>query len=429
METKRTLGQQVKERLDDTGFEPKKLSWERINATLQKRKRRRFFWYFFTGAVIVVLLLLLSNWLYTSNTLIEVPAEKDIHEEVSKKNLDLKKMTPVIEIENDTKDNAAELIQNTVEKSQSFVKKPLKNTSYDNKIDLSKSIAQSDTPATQTQKKEHLAMDGVSMQDSIDKKDTDTTRQEKKSKRVLKKKAVKSKSDSLEKVEVKKWTISIHATPTYSNYLSESNALLPESINRKKNFKLSWSYRLLFSIPIKERLKFRFGISQLDFKYAVSFEPDPDANNGYGGVMISNVTAPINPLPNDLANDINMGNTVELEHHIRYLQIPMEGVFVLGQRKKTNLDLIAGIDLLILQKDDIMLKSANSREFRIGRANYLNTTAFSGHIGLGISHPFNEHFKLEVEPTLFYQFSGYGDNVQHPSPYYFGIYSGLSFKF
>jgi len=417
VDSKKPLGKHIKEQLESANFAPRELSWETINASLKKRRRRRLFWYFLSGTGILALVLALS-WPKIEEAPVGPKTIETIPYPISYELDSIRQGSP----EQDMGEKNPVTLESGQESKSDFKRKrPTSSIVYGHTFesdslsdDLKKLGAKQRTKLTVT----------ISQKDTLA---NDSTIQKEKGTTLKKRKIQDSKKDSLKKNEAKKWTISIHAAPMLNAYLSRSNLLLPETLDRTSTTNLSWSYRFLFNIPITEKTTFRLGVSQLDFNYSVRF--NPNTTNAYGGLVLSNITRPLGPLSNELSNAIAMGNPLELEHNIRYLQFPMEGVFALGTHKKINFNLITGLDFLVLQKDDIILKSQNGSSSRVGSANYLSRASISGHIGMGMAYPLNDYFTLQVEPTLIYQLGGYGKDVKHPYPLYFGIYSGLSFKF
>ncbi|HSP40096.1 MAG TPA: hypothetical protein VLN46_01600, partial [Gillisia sp.] len=74
--------------------------------------------------------------------------------------------------------------------------------------------------------------------------------------------------------------------------------------------------------------------------------------------------------------------------------------------------------------------SLNSADFstNIGEANNINSLSFSTNIGVGVDYKISPQFQLNLEPILKYQINTF-DKAQDVNSYYFGIYSGFSFKF
>ncbi len=272
---------------------------------------------------------------------------------------------------------------------------------------------------------EKLSSANVKRIDSLGKKDSISENSLKKP--FLETKTDTTQIDSLNSTFIKKWNISIQAAPIYSRYLSNKSPLLQQNVPSEANFNISLAYRLLVNVPVNDNILFRFGIGQLDFRDTSVFDAI-SGGNSFVGLTITNIRQAVNPLPTQLFNDLEAGNKIQLEHHIRYLQFPIEGVFALSKRK-LHIGVIAGMDVLVLQSDEILLASENQSQFLIGNANYLNSFSFSGHLGLGIAYPLSEHIKLELEPTFIYQLNGYNGAADSPHPAYFGIYSGISFRF
>ena len=248
-----------------------------------------------------------------------------------------------------------------------------------------------------------------------------------KKKRSRKIEIVDEEEKTTQKDSLGKLDFSLQFSPIISTYLNDRNFLIGESQITRKQTRLSYSYRLLFTLPIQEKIKLRFGIAHQVFKYNAQFSPNTSINS-FGGLLLSNIDFPRNPPSQDLTNDLDAGTPIDLEHNIRYLQIPLEVSYKLKE-EKIGINLITGLDFFILQDDDILLSSQNTEDFLVGRSNFLSKLSIGVHTGIGLEYPISNKLKFQLEPTIIYQLGGYQNDVRNPYPIYFSMYTGLNLRF
>ena len=96
--------------------------------------------------------------------------------------------------------------------------------------------------------------------------------------------------------------------------------------------------------------------------------------------------------------------------------------------KRLGLNLVGGFSTLFLTGNSISMVSGNSVT-DLGNANNLNSLNFSGNVGVDLDYKISSSWYLNVAPMFKYQFNTYSGNSGNFKPYYFGLYSGLNFKF
>ena len=116
-----------------------------------------------------------------------------------------------------------------------------------------------------------------------------------------------------------------------------------------------------------------------------------------------------------------------LNQKLGFIEVPLEIEYVIID-KKIGLNIIGGGSTLFLDENMISLNSSNFST-NLGEANYLNSLSFSTNIGIGIDYKISPQFQLNLEPIFKYQINTFNSSAGDVKPYYFGIYSGFSFKF
>ncbi|UJH90246.1 hypothetical protein LZ575_15375 [Antarcticibacterium sp. 1MA-6-2] len=95
--------------------------------------------------------------------------------------------------------------------------------------------------------------------------------------------------------------------------------------------------------------------------------------------------------------------------------------------KRVGFNLIGGGSTLFLDENMISLNSSNFST-DLGESNNLNQVSFSTNVGVGLDYEISPQFQINLEPIFKYQINTYTNNTDL-NPYYFGVYTGFSFKF
>jgi len=458
VDNKKKIGDFFNEGIQDTGLEPNIEVWSKINETLNKKKKRRFFWFTLASLIFVTVVLyytffqILPN--YQNNTTIKSHPTPTINKDAFKGNTDNYKKEKPYPSKNKHSNNTSETTSNkSLEKNKNssdknINKKKIINTKKNqntstkyktttnnltkgsknksNDIDVLNNTSK-DTISTLKDSINNNYLINKETNDSIAKKNKDSLKIKKKRTRRLKKpleeEPIKKDSLSLSKLD-----ITVQFSPIVSRYLTDRNFLIPETQITNKQVRLSYSYRLLLTIPIKERLNLRLGIAHQEFRYNAEFIPNINATNNYGGIITSNTNFNLNSTNQNLLNDLASETPVNLEHKIRYLQFPFELKYKLKE-EKIGINLISGFDFFVLQDDDIKISSTSTNNFFAGRANFLSNFSVAVHGGIGFEYPVSKILKLQVEPTIIYQIGGYKNNVRNPNPLYLSIYTSFNLRF
>ena len=76
-----------------------------------------------------------------------------------------------------------------------------------------------------------------------------------------------------------------------------------------------------------------------------------------------------------------------------------------------------------------MVFETSTTQTEIGQANNLNATSFSTNLGLGINYGLSKQWSFNFEPTFKYQINTFKSGTTNIQPYYFGVFTGVQFKF
>ncbi len=239
----------------------------------------------------------------------------------------------------------------------------------------------------------------------------------------------------------KRLRVSTIAAPIYYDNLGNGNAIDARFANNESAGEVSMSYGINFAYQISEKVKIRSGVSKVDLSYntrniAFTAAVNPTILSGidYKGEVpnyrienraarqFGNISASAEFNRSSLASPA----TGYLNQRLGFIEVPVEIEYVIID-SKIGLNIIGGGSTLFLDENNISLNSADFST-NIGAANNLNNVSFTTNLGVGIDYKISPQFQLNLEPIFKYQLNTF-NNAEKINPYYFGIYSGFSFKF
>ena len=239
--------------------------------------------------------------------------------------------------------------------------------------------------------------------------------------------------------KLNRWQLSSNVAPIYFSSTSNGSPLDSELKNNSKSYKTNFSYGLGVNYAVNKKIKVRTGINTVSLNY--------DTND----VLISqNVNAKTldHVKPNSTGSLIQIesknssdsgvlqlttsGNVVNkfnsvVNQQIGYLEIPLELSYKVVD-KKFGVDIIGGVSTLFLNQNEVSVISSGV-QMNIGEANNLNDIHFSTNVGLGFKYGFFKNFEARVEPVFKYQINTFIEDSGDFKPYFFGLYSGVTFTF
>ena len=240
----------------------------------------------------------------------------------------------------------------------------------------------------------------------------------------------------------RKLKVSTMAAPIYYNNMGSGNAIDQRFADNENSSEITLSYGINFAYQISEKIKIRTGISKVDMSYntnniAFTATVNPVALSGinYGdnipnfrientiGRPFSNVSASAEFNRASLASP----TTGYLNQQIGFIEVPLEIEYVIVD-KKIGINIIGGGSTLFLDRNMISLNSADFST-NLGASNNLNNLSFTTNIGVGFDYNISPKFELNLEPIFKYQMNAFNGNTSNVNPYFFGVYSGFSFKF
>ncbi|QED38510.1 PorT family protein [Antarcticibacterium arcticum] len=239
----------------------------------------------------------------------------------------------------------------------------------------------------------------------------------------------------------KRLRVSTVAAPIYYDNLGNGNSIDARFANNESAGEVSMAYGVNFAYQISEKVKIRSGVSKVDLSYntrniAFTAAVNPTILSGidYKGEVpnyrienraarqFGNISASAEFNRASLASPA----TGYLNQRLGFIEVPVEIEYVIID-SKIGLNIIGGGSTLFLDENNISLNSADFST-NIGAANNLNNVSFTTNLGVGVDYKISPQFQVNLEPIFKYQLNTF-NNGENINPYYFGIYSGFSFKF
>ncbi len=255
------------------------------------------------------------------------------------------------------------------------------------------------------------------------------------------------KEEAIAQQEKKKhggWEVTPNVGPVYYNSLSGGSSIDPSFSDNSQTGEVNFSYGVQVAYEVTDRLSIRSGVNNVNVGYAtggIELASGPasfglksvDYGNSGRNVLsaFDKGTIPAMPTdPNNPYGQLNLKSTsgnAEIRQSITYYEVPLEAKYVLVNRR-FGVNMIGGFSTLFLGDSEISVNDADFRSV-LGASNNLNDVSFSTNIGLGFDYKISEKFKFNIEPMFKYQLNPYTDASIDFRPYYFGVFSGVSFKF
>ncbi|PKD21726.1 hypothetical protein APR41_01715 [Salegentibacter salinarum] len=260
---------------------------------------------------------------------------------------------------------------------------------------------------------------------------------------IEKEKNLDKEEELIAEASKKKLRLSTFAAPVFYDNIGSGNAIDRQFSSNKTSSQVSIAYGMNLAYAISEKIKIRSGISKVamsynveDIVFSASLNPSTISSINYesGGnnVQLDNAAPSGLPGHSDSGNNTNFSSVNnmalpgEINQQFGFIEIPLEIEYSLLD-SKIGLNLIAGGSSLFLDENSIQVNT-NNQNTRIGEANNINKVSFSTNVGVGLDYKLTDSFKLNLEPIFKYQLDTF-DDAPGVRPFYFGIYSGISFSF
>ncbi len=234
--------------------------------------------------------------------------------------------------------------------------------------------------------------------------------------------------------KIGRWQVSSNVAPIYFSSIANGSPIDPRFKDNKKTYKPSMSYGVGVQYAVSDKFSVRTGINALNLEYnttGILISQTPEARKlenvkpNMRGQMIQIDNEPF-------AATMNLGRTISqfsgsLTQSTGYLEVPVEMSYKLLNRK-FGVELIGGFSTLFLNKNDVSVASSGM-QLSIGEAENLNKMHFSTNVGVGFRYKILKSLQATVEPVFKYQINTFSNDSGDFKPYFFGVYSGLNYRF
>lgn len=222
----------------------------------------------------------------------------------------------------------------------------------------------------------------------------------------------------------RRFSITPTAAAVYLDNFGSGNLLDDSFANRESGGEISMAYGVNLAYRVSEKLKLRSGISKVNLAYntrAVNF----------ASVLSSQAITIDSPESITIPDGLGSNNTIftsasALNQNMGFIEVPLEIEYVILD-KKAGINLIGGLSTLFLESNAVALSSDRYRT-HLGEANNINDLSFSANVGVGVHYKITPLIQFNLEPILKYQINTF-NKTSNLHSYFFGVYSGFSFKF
>jgi hypothetical protein len=231
-----------------------------------------------------------------------------------------------------------------------------------------------------------------------------------------------------------KWSVGTTIAPIYYNSLQSGSPISDDLANNSKTSDNALSVGVKLNYKINRKFNVQSGVNKVELAYitnnvnatATTSKVTSNSNITKSGIILSNSGKQNSTIESSAApGKSNISG--ELNQSLEYYELPIEMKYSLYE-SKFGIGLVGGFSTYLLSKNSISLVSQDLIT-DLGGANNLNSINFSGNLGVDLDYKINKNWYLNVAPMFKYQFNTYSNNSGNFQPYYFGIYSGLNYRF
>lgn len=230
----------------------------------------------------------------------------------------------------------------------------------------------------------------------------------------------------------KKWAVGPTVAPVFYNTLQSGSPLNDDLSSNSKSSDNSLSVGVRINYQLSKKLFIQSGVNRVDLAYNTEDVSAfvTSSKNGYNNINTNKPGVYLTPGQNISSNGKDLsrsGLTGDLNQSMQYYELPIEMKYSLYDRK-VGLNLVGGFSTMILSGNSVSFISVDGST-DLGDANNLNSFNFSGNVGVDLDYKISKSWYLNVAPMFKYQLNTYSGDSGNFKPYYFGLYSGLNYKF
>lgn len=453
MSEKKNIDRLFQEKFKDYEVFPDPIVWTNIERRILKKKKRRIvpLWLRFGSAAAILLLLLLSRFgnFNQENNLNEQPTETIITSVNEKGKTDENNRSVKEDNSITFKGSKTNEEENTITKSNLKSNQPVNSvTKANNKFIDNENIANisSQENITVSNNNEIIKPNNTEVKkeinisnELINSEKTAIAQQEISEKQFDIQQEI-DKTEPIEetiKINSDKWSIGSTIAPVYFNTLSSGSPIDPSLSGNTKNSNRSISYGLKVNYKLSKKLSLQSGINTVELGYSTknvavllssSLLDDSNTNISTNVTGLSVETLPTGFQNSDALNQRSSFDlSGNLDQTLSYIEVPFEAKYNVLQ-KKLGVNVIGGFSTYFLYQNEVLITSFGKTS-TLGEASNINSLNFSGNLGLDFDYNISKKLYINVSPMFKYQFNTFSENSGGFQPYYFGVFTGLNFRF
>lgn len=232
-----------------------------------------------------------------------------------------------------------------------------------------------------------------------------------------------------------KWSVGTTFAPVYYSSIGSGSPIDEGLADNSKSSDNAVSIGLKLNYQLNNKINLQSGINRVELAYitknvgAVSSSAKYSGNNidpKNSGVILTNTSGQLNGI-SSADSKSKSGINGDLNQTIQYFELPLEMKYNLYE-SKFGIDLVGGFSTYVLTNNSVSMIAQN-QIIELGKANNLNSFNFSGNFGVDFDYKISQKWFLNVAPMFKYQFNTYSNDSGNFQPYYFGVYSGLNYRF
>ena len=458
MEDKKSIDRLFQEKFKDYEVFPEPIVWKNIEKQIRKQKKRRIIplWLRFAGAAAILLILVSTGlWIFDQdnnlenkpNEIIITNTEVDAATDSEKKDLDkAKKNIDTDQISDFKEENListsnqqnyksklndiqiSEGLNTEVEESNTLA------AEAEGVIATTERVTEQSNAVEENSNEANVFLEGDKALVALE--ENNEVKEEGKMDLLEEMSKLNDNEESTEAKE-KKWSVGSIIAPVYYNTFSNGSPIDPSLANNNKDGEGSVSYGLKLNYKLSNKLSLQSGINTVDLGYVTENVSallsssllegsETNINTNIEEVSVATVST-LSQNSDAFSQRSSIDQNGSLDQNFSYVEIPLEAKYNILQ-KKLGVNIVGGISTYLLYQNKVTINSFGKSTI-LGEASNLNSLNFSGNLGLDFDYNISKKLYINVSPMLKYQFNTFSENAGGFQPYYFGVYTGLNFRF
>jgi len=412
---RKNIDRVFQENLKDLEIYPSKRVWNKIEGSLHGKTSRPpiALWKRLSGIAVMFAAVITAGLFFVNND--TIPVNSQPLSESETKDIDSKKETPLTPVfvkpSTELAENTDEIKINRKSGKPIFIKQPNNNVIVTN----------NEIASMYSSIENKYVVDKSDFLDNMKESQSIADRMEE----------IPVKTNTRNTID-KKWSVGPTVAPVYYNSLQNGSPLNDDLANNSKSSDNALSIGVKVNYQVSNKFFIQSGVNKVELAYntkdvtaviSSSKSAFSNINTDKSGVILTPVSKSAGR-----GNELNKSSVSgEVNQSIEYFELPIEMKYNLYD-KKIGLNLVGGFSTLILSNNSVSMITPNSVT-DLGGANNLNDFNFSGNVGVDLDYKISKSWYLNVAPMFKYQFNTYSGDSGNFRPYYFGLYSGLNYKF